>query len=498
MVALVQCRHRDHLGVDAGELRGDVGVGVVVAGREHDDHVAGDGRLDRGAHTGMVTVHAPAAVDHVAARRIGDGLRGHVVDGIRSVLVHAGLQVDAQRHQPAAWGDTENAHGVVGGGDSARDVGSVPVLVFGNRVGRVREIPVLGAARQKVGPQVRVVEVSAGVDDGDDHVGVAPGDVPGIRRIDVGIDGAHDTVHGLRGVVHGPEPGKVRVVGDVLEGTVEADLAGLGEGNVVAVGEAADRLEQGTVLGNGHREVSGGALLGDHVAALFLEHAVDLVAIDSGAELHGEFVGEEVAGCPVLVDQYRDGVGNLGAVFQGPFGDAAVQAGLHVDGGETALVVGALADRQHGGRPHDVVELVGVDAGGEGDHLFVGLGGEIERAARGLIDVLEGVLRPNGVSCNSHGVLPSQPVETWRTQAPSTRRPTVTLTLRPSRRYQCARVVLLVRYHRATNIRAESSALKRMPRGRARTAARAPRACRLRGPGTGRRRRVVRSARPGP
>ena len=59
-----------HFGIDGRILRGDVDVAVGVAGGKHDDNLLAH-RVDDGVvHAGVVAVHLPAAVDHVAARGI--------------------------------------------------------------------------------------------------------------------------------------------------------------------------------------------------------------------------------------------------------------------------------------------------------------------------------------------------------------------------------------------------------------------------------------------
>ena len=55
-----------------------------------------------------------------------------------------------------------------------------------------------------------MVVVDAGVDHGDDDVAAARRDVPGLGGVDVGVGAAA----GLAGVVHAPQLGEARVVGD--------------------------------------------------------------------------------------------------------------------------------------------------------------------------------------------------------------------------------------------------------------------------------------------
>jgi hypothetical protein len=147
-----------------------------------------------------------------------------------------------------------------------------------------------------------VVEVGAGVDDGHDHLGVAPLQVPGRRRVDVGVRRAGDAVHRLAGVVQPPQPAEIGVVGHVVQGAVEAHLAGLGEGYLREVGVLADGLEQAPSLGHRDRVVAGGALPEQHPAAVVGDDPLGPVRAHLRLELDGQLVGKEVAGQPVRVD----------------------------------------------------------------------------------------------------------------------------------------------------------------------------------------------------
>ena len=100
-------------------------------------------------------------------------LGGDVVDGIGAVLVHARGQVDPQRHDAAERRHADHSGDVVHGRDGAGDVRAVAGCIVRHRIDAVGEIPVLGAARQKVGREVGMIEIGAGVDHRDDHLGVS-------------------------------------------------------------------------------------------------------------------------------------------------------------------------------------------------------------------------------------------------------------------------------------------------------------------------------------
>ena len=51
----------------------------------------------------------------------------------------------------------------------------------------VGEVPILRAAGQHVGDEIRMVEICPGVDDRYDHVGVAALEIPCRRRVHVGV-----------------------------------------------------------------------------------------------------------------------------------------------------------------------------------------------------------------------------------------------------------------------------------------------------------------------
>src|SRR5262245_41523900 len=221
VVAVVARRYRDDVReVEIGRVRGDgviVGAGVAGGGDEEDAAVAlaGDGGFKRGrgraapAIVGDLDVVAPV-VHHVGVVDRGNGA-GHRPGVIRSE--------PADRQDLHARRDADHADSVIAdGGDGARHVRAVPVLIL--RVVVVgEEIPAvdvvdeavvvvvdavagdLAGIRIDVGGQVRVSEINAAVQHADDHRAAAGGDVPGLGSIDVRVGNADLPEDGLAGVV---------------------------------------------------------------------------------------------------------------------------------------------------------------------------------------------------------------------------------------------------------------------------------------------------------
>ena len=80
------------------------------------------------------------------------------------------------------------------------------IIVIDAVIGNFPRIP------PHVGSQIRVIIGNAAIDDRDDHVGAAGGDIPGFWRIDINICCANCPVHGLPGIVKTPERGEFRVI----------------------------------------------------------------------------------------------------------------------------------------------------------------------------------------------------------------------------------------------------------------------------------------------
>src|SRR5688572_27490071 len=72
----------------------------------------------------------------------------------------------------------------------------------------------LAGVNPDVGREVRVAHLRAGVDHGDDEVGVAGADVPRLRAADVRAGGADHAVDGLAGVQDAPLEIEEGIVGD--------------------------------------------------------------------------------------------------------------------------------------------------------------------------------------------------------------------------------------------------------------------------------------------
>ena len=124
--------------------------------------------------------------------------------------------------------------------------------------------------------EVRMVVIDAGVDDGDDRLAAAGGDVPGGRRLDIGACLAT----GLPGVVHPPFGGKIGVVGKLV---ARQPIIRLGKDNVFVGLEGRDGV--------------GEALAGRHVDLVQTGHQRHLFAnrsaggqktawVDRGVEFH--------------------------------------------------------------------------------------------------------------------------------------------------------------------------------------------------------------------
>ena len=92
-------------------------------------------------------------------------------------------------------------HGVVVvvGEVPAVDIVTIAIPVIIGAVGR------LGGVAPDVGGKVGMPVVNAGIHHGDDHLGVAGGEAPGLRGRDVRA--------GQAGVVEAPKPGEIGVVG---------------------------------------------------------------------------------------------------------------------------------------------------------------------------------------------------------------------------------------------------------------------------------------------
>ena len=205
-IALVGGGDGDHLRIHRWILRSDVDVRVGVAGREHHHDVLAVGVDDGVAHARVIAVHLPRAVDDVAARAgVQHGLIGDVVDRVGAILVHAGRQIDAERHQPAAVGDADHPAAVAKRGDRAGHMRAMLRLVLRHLVRTVGEVPVLGATRQDVGGEVGVIQVAAGVDDGDHDMAASHLVHPRFGRVDVAVRGADSAVDVLPGVVETPQ-----------------------------------------------------------------------------------------------------------------------------------------------------------------------------------------------------------------------------------------------------------------------------------------------------
>ena len=232
-------------GVEARDVH--VGGGVAGGGDEDDAGVArggerGELRIGKAGAAGL----AVAGVDDVRA----------VADGV----VHAAGDVG----DGAAAGGGENFHGhdldfprdagdgeavVADGADGAGDVGAVAVVVGGAAgLGTVHEARAVGVAesRRRVAPEVGgdvlMVEVHAGIDDGDDDVGRIVNEIPRGGGLDVGPGDAG----GLAGVFHRPERA-VEELGIVGLGGNVADVIGLDE--LVAAGGAEARERGGGGVG---------------------------------------------------------------------------------------------------------------------------------------------------------------------------------------------------------------------------------------------------------
>ena len=222
----------DHVGqIEAGGIAGaHVAVGGAVArcGDERDAHIAvrSDGVLEHRRCSGAAapTVVGDDDVDavipphHRGVVERGDGPAG-VADAV--------VVLEPQRHDGDLPVDPRDAQPVVAdGADDARHVSAVAVAVL-DVVVVLDEVPAVDVVYEAVvvvvdavagnfagvgpdvGCQIRVRKVDSGVDHADHDAPRSGGDIPGLRRMDVGADHAV-AVDG--GVVEAPLRREARII----------------------------------------------------------------------------------------------------------------------------------------------------------------------------------------------------------------------------------------------------------------------------------------------
>jgi len=257
----------DGVGVSSGPV---VDFAAVVAGGGDNYDAVLDGVGDGVLFATAVGCAAQAKIDDLGAVVNG------VEDGFDFVGVgaKAGRGKDAEGHKPHFGGDAGDAFAVVyAGTDDAGNVAAVAipvvdVAVIGSEVPAVDVIDeavvvvvdVVAGCFARIGPQgafeVFVDKVDATVDDGDDDLGSAEGDVPGLADADaVEIAAVGNAVVG----------GVVLVVGVVGSEVGSEKVVGFGEGDggmAVEGGEYGGEVAGNTIAGelksgNGGEEDAG-------------------------------------------------------------------------------------------------------------------------------------------------------------------------------------------------------------------------------------------------
>ena len=323
--------------ISAGIKRGGVVVGATVAGRRDKEDAGGVGGVDRGLEGGIEAAAPPGIAAEMVAlggavvhRRHGAGIVA--VPGRADEL--AGDQADVPAH-------TRDADTVVADrADGAGAMGAVAVVVHGIVVPVVEIVAVevvdiavavvihavagdLAGIDPHVGGEVGVGVIDTGVDDHDQHAGIAGVVIPGLGGVDVVVGSLVET----------PQVAESGIVGG--GGGID-DMVGGGH----AVGtEGAGILDHGGGDGVGRGVGEGdepGVLVGDLAADLGAVAAVEggefllgeVGGDDDVVADHGLFVVDDLPVRSLAQDAFEDdeGVGLVGVV-EAAFEGAAIGQG---------------------------------------------------------------------------------------------------------------------------------------------------------------------------